>query len=513
MNQVTPSPDSPLISSHPSLLHSWFKPYPGKISVILLLASLAIWSVPGAKAQRGIVAPNLANACGNPAIVDDVLDTEGTPTNDFMNPFTQIVLTDGGLQQVGLAFCGSTVDPTAFATAFTFQITKPKGDGFTFFMNGNQVFPQLGPAGGNLGYTGMPNSAAIKFDLYDNAGEGPNSTGLYLNGAMPTVPSIDLTGTGIDLHSGHTFAVLATYVEPVLNLEITDTVTKAAYSNAFTVDLPTVTGGSITAGIGFTGSTGGEGSDQRILNWNTAQHYTPSIDYPTGFTSTFGVGPSVASNEVGIECNVSQSCVQSSVLSLLDGLTNNAQSVYGWDPVNVQAFTSDFTFQISNAVPGHNIPPSGGGRGDGFTFVIQNDTKHFPYFPFNAVGSHGGGLGYSGIANSAAIKFDLYDNAGEGPNSTGLYTNGTAPMLPAIDLTPSGINLHSPDVFHAHIGYDGITLKMTLTDTVTNATFTHSFPIDIPQTVGGPTAYVGFTGGSGSLTSTIQILTWTFINP
>ena len=44
-----------------------------------------------------------------------------------------------------------------------------------------------------------------------------------------------------------------------------------------------------------------------------------------------------------------------------------------------------------------------------------------------------------------AVKFDLYDNAGEGADSTGFYTDGAAPMMPAMDLTPSGVDLHSGD--------------------------------------------------------------------
>ena len=60
----------------------------------------------------------------------------------------------------------------------------------------------LGSDGGGLGFATIPNSVAIKFDIYNNAGEGPDSTGLYFNGAMPTVPAINLTGSGIDLHSG-----------------------------------------------------------------------------------------------------------------------------------------------------------------------------------------------------------------------------------------------------------------------------------------------------------------------
>jgi hypothetical protein len=136
-----------------------------------------------------------------------------------------------------------------------------------------------------------------------------------------------------------------------------------------------------------------------------------------------------------------------------------------------------------------------------------------------ALGPAGGGLGYGpdqpgsgGINNSVAVKFDLFDNAGEGFNSTGLYTNGASPTIPAIDLTPSGINLQNSDLMHATLSYDGTTLTETLTDTVTNATFNTSYTVNIPQTVGGNTAFVGFTGGTGGLTSVQDVQTWTFNN-
>ena len=35
--------------------------------------------------------------------------------------------------------------------------------------------------------------------------------------------------------------------------------------------------------------------------------------------------------------------------------------------------------------------------------------------------------------------------------------------------------------------------------------------VDIPGAVGGTTAYVGFTGGTGGTVSTQKILTWTYL--
>jgi hypothetical protein len=100
-------------------------------------------------------------------------------------------------------------------------------------------------------------------------------------------------------------------------------------------------------------------------------------------------------------------------------------------------------------------------------------------------------------------------NDGEGSNSTGLYIDGASPTVPAIDLTGTGIDMHSLDIFKAHMP-DGVNLAMTLTDTVTLATWSHSWPINIPGTVGGDTAWVGFTGATGAAASTQVILTWTY---
>jgi hypothetical protein len=76
-------------------------------------------------------------------------------------------------------------------------------------------------------------------------------------------------------------------------------------------------------------------------------------------------------------------------------------------------------------------------------------------------------------------------------------------------MTSSGVNLHTTDVFNVQISYNGTNLTMQITDTTTNATFTHAWPINIATTVGGNTAYVGFTGGTGSNTAIQEIIGWT----
>jgi hypothetical protein len=177
---------------------------------------------------------------------------------------------------------------------------------------------------------------------------------------------------------------------------------------------------------------------------------------------------------------------------LTDSL-DEAGSAFFSTPVNIQAFTTDFGFQNMDTETG------------GFTFTIQNDNP-------NALGKDGGSLGYSGIKNSIALKLDYND--GEGVNSTGLYINGAingAPLArPSIDLRHTGINLHSGHQIEAHVTYDGTDLTLTLIDLETRATWSHAFPVNISAVVGGNTAYVGFTGGTGALMAKQELISWTY---
>jgi hypothetical protein len=200
--------------------------------------------------------------------------------------------------------------------------------------------------------------------------------------------------------------------------------------------------------------------------------------------------PSINSLQ-GLALNGSAKMVGSAV-QLTDGRNNEAGSAFTKSRVDVRKFHSQFDFQLTAP------------NADGIAFVLQNVGA-------NALGGTGGGLGYQGIASSVAIKFDLYNNAGEGINSTGLYTNGAAPQGGAVNLSGSGIDLHSGHVFRVNLGYDGTTLTVKITDTATNASATQTYAINIPG-ITGASAFAGFTGGTGGLTATQSILDWTFGN-
>jgi ribonuclease HI len=612
-----------------------------------------------------------------------VIQSSGTGTIDFASGFPSatglqlngpakvnssnfVELTDGGGYEASSAFWTTPMNVQAFTTNFTFQLTSAVADGFTFTIQ-NAGTAALGAYGGGLGYGVNPNggttggigkSVAVKFDIYSNAGEGNDSTGVFTDGASPTNPAINLTSSGIVLSSGDAMSAQRVYDGTTLTLNLTDTVTNKTFSQAFTIDIPSTVGAN-TAYVGFTGGTGGSTAIQNIKSWafsssttqtaadpvfsplpgtyTTAQnvtltsatpgatiyytadgstpttssptyrsaivvngvsltirafaaatsyqsspivvgtyqiqapatvatptisptsgttfsstlsvsiadasanatiYYTTDGSTPTTNSTKYGGAFSISSSEVinaiatysgltnstvatasytlvpaateinygsgfpnaaGLQVNGSAK-VNSGNLELTDGGGYEAGSAFWTTPVNIQAFTTNFTFQLASAVA------------DGFTFTIQDAGT-------TALGAYGGGLGYgvnpnggtgARIGSSVAIKFDIYSNAGEGNDSTGVFTDGASPTNPAINLTSSGIVLASGDTIAAQLVYNGAALTLNLTDTVTNKTFSQAVTINIPSTVGANTAYVGFTGGTGGATAIQNIKTWTF---
>ena len=205
-----------------------------------------------------------------------------------------------------------------------------------------------------------------------------------------------------------------------------------------------------------------------------------SINFGNGFSST-----------AGLTLNGTAAADGSGGLLLTTGQVSQAGSVFWNVPINIQAFTTTFQFQFANA------------QANGFTFTIQN-------MGTTALGGDSAGLGYQNITQSVALKFNIYNYESEGSDSTGIYTNGEPPVTPTVDISPSGIQLASGDEIQATVTYDGTTLTLNLQDMVTNDKFSWSQAINIPQIVGGNTAYVGFTGGTGGLSATQKLISWTY---
>ena len=300
------------------------------------------------------------------------------------------------------------------------------------------------------------------------------ASGVYLiNNVLPT-PTI--------LPAGGTYNTSQTVtIREWLNTDVyyttdgtTPTTSSTRYTGPFTVN-STETINAIVIASPYTNSA--VATAAYTITPTTA---TPSINFGGGFAAS--QGQMVLNGTAQLN---------GSSLQLTNDGTDQAASAWYATPVNVQSFTTNFTFQLTNP------------EANGITFTIQNQGPA-------ALGMFGTGLGYQYIPTSVAVKFDLFNAGGEGLDSTGLYTDGAIPTVPAIDLSWTGIDLHSGDTMAVQLVYDGTTLTMTITDTVTQATYTTSFTINIPSTVGGNTAYVGFTGGTGSATANQAILAWTY---
>jgi hypothetical protein len=60
------------------------------------------------------------------------------------------------------------------------------------------------------------------------------------------------------------------------------------------------------------------------------------------------------------------------------------------------------------------------------------------------------------------------------------------------------------------MNYNGTALAWTITDTVTGKSFSTSTPLNLLNIVESPTAFVGFTGGTGGSVATQDIINWTY---
>ncbi len=483
-----------------------------------------------------------------------VLNGGATVTNGLLQ------LSDGGSNEARSVWYSTPVSISEFTTDFSFQALNATSDGFTFAIQSVGT-SAVGYDGGSLGYQGINDSVAVKFDLYNNSGEGSDSTGVYQYGVAPTVPATDLSSTGIDLHSGHVLHAHISYDGTNLTLTLTDTTTNASVTETYAVNIPQVVGNT-KAYVGFTAGTGGMSATQNVLSWtfNTTSaapvavptflpgastytstqtvtisdaaagatiHYTTDGSTPTASSPTYTTPIQVSASETlqavavvsGSLSNTASAdytiMAPAAFLNYSKGFTGNAMALNG--AASIQGTTLVLTngggSQTSSAWTSYVLPISSfttdfilldtNAAADGLTFAIQDNGAA-------AIGEVGGSLGYAGIPRSFAVKFDLYNNSGEGSDSTGVYSNGAQPTLPSTDLSSSGVSFHSGDPIHVHMTYDGKTLTETLTDTTTNATVTEQYPINIPGVVGSITGHVGFTAATGGASATQVIQNWTY---
>ena len=204
-----------------------------------------------------------------------------------------------------------------------------------------------------------------------------------------------------------------------------------------------------------------------------------SLNYSPGFDTT---GPTIANN----------------TLSLTDNTNLEARSVFATTRQVITRFEAHFQYQATPYA-------SSAGFGDGLTFTIQNAPAGA-----RAVGNSGGGLGYEGITSSVAVELNLFSLYKVG---TFLGVNGTTGASQGGYLPTGSVSLIAGDPIGVDLFYDGTALRETLTDLTTRASFQTSYAINIAAIVGGTTAYVGFTGGTGLATANQTISNFTMVVP
>jgi len=245
-------------------------------------------------------------------------------------PITNVLqLTDAANSLATSAFVKAVQGVDSFHTTFDFTFGNaydptvyqngPGADGFTFVLQNDPAKDMAVYGGGsNLAYGGMPNSVAVKFDLWDND-EQPNggptytATGVYINGDPPfdtprinpsstpvvvsagTEPTVDLskkpdgTSSGMDFHKNpdDIYHVDLNYDGTTLTETVTDQTKNITVTQAYVIAIPNVVGGH-TAYAGFTAGTGGANAEQDIIDWKyTGTAGTGGLALPT---PNFGAG-------------------------------------------------------------------------------------------------------------------------------------------------------------------------------------------------------------------------------
>jgi hypothetical protein len=191
------------------------------------------------------------------------------------------------------------------------------------------------------------------------------------------------------------------------------------------------------------------------------------------------------------------------VLRLTPANFGQAGSAFSSATINAASFSTFFSFRISGA-GGWCCDASGQVGADGLVFVVQSVSS--------SIGGGGGGIGYLGIGQSAGVEFDTWNNgSGVGDpdsNHVGVDTNGSVNSLVTQGVSP---NFDDGNIWYAWVDYDGTTLDIRANQTGIRPVATLlSTSLDIPLLLGGSTAFVGFTSGTGADYGNHDILSWEY---
>ena len=183
------------------------------------------------------------------------------------------------------------------------------------------------------------------------------------------------------------------------------------------------------------------------------------------------------------------------ILRLTAGGYKQAGSAWARQKIDLtQSFESTFKAYLHHARPG----------ADGIAFLVQTDGPR-------ALGGWGGGMGYRGIKPSVAVEFDTFQNTTD-PNSNHLaVVIGGNPDVHRAVGDPM-IPLYGKP-FLARVAYDPanydlkVYVKALHRGSQEQLALQHT--VNLAAEVDASSAWVGFTGGTGTALSKQDIYSWT----
>ena len=290
------------------------------------------------------------------------------------------------------------------------------------------------------------------------AGSGSSLSMATIVGGTPTFTFGWYYNTATELLNGGRISGAQTNVLTIANVQVSDSGTYQVFAtNSFGTTPSQLATVSIVPALGFNGFGGG---------------WVPNAN------GTFSYG-----------------FVGSNLLQLTDGSGNEAASSFFQTPVYIGGFRASWTYQ--------DVTTAGA---DGVAFVMQNDPRGTA-----ALGGGGGALGVSGITPSAELEFNIYSGNGVGGVGYGFAINGATATV----SDPYPLNIASGDPIYVVLTYLNGVASLTLMET--NGingynTYSTSTAINLPATVSGDTAYVGFTGADGGTSAVQQISDFNFVS-
>ncbi len=222
--------------------------------------------------------------------------------------------------EAGSAFFDTPQYIGGFISSFVYTAGGNKGaDGTTFCIeNDPNSTNAVGGGGGDLGFTGITNSAAFEMNLYSGANGGSGiqfgADGSTPDSTNPTKP-YSKAGT-INLTSGDPIYVQLNYHENILSVLLEDETTSATFETNYVADLPAIVGAP-SAFVGFTGGDGGVAATQTVTDFQFTSTTPPIlsltraaagsviVSWPVSVSSLFVLQQSTAVNGPWMDVTVS----------------------------------------------------------------------------------------------------------------------------------------------------------------------------------------------------------------